>query len=42
MAGEILYPNQSTAAIATPVGGHTGETLACKKASDKPSFAAPR
>jgi hypothetical protein len=32
IAGEILYPSHMTAAIATPVGGHTGDTFACRKA----------
>ena len=36
------YPNQSVAAMASPVGGQTGETLICRKANDKPSFAAQK
>src|SRR2546429_5155325 len=38
--GAARYPNQNTIAMATPVGGQTGETLALRKASERPSLAA--
>src|SRR5438552_10373304 len=38
--GTARYPNQNTTAMATPVGGQTGETLALRKASERPSLAA--
>src|SRR5438034_11057085 len=38
--GAARYPNQNTTAMATPVGGQTGETLALRKATDRPSLAA--
>jgi hypothetical protein len=37
--GVARYPNQSSAAIATPAGGHTGDTLTFTNANDNPSFA---
>ena len=40
IAGHTRTPNSSTAASAIPVGGQTGEALACTKAKCSPSLPA--
>ncbi len=40
MPGQARRPKYSSAAIAMPVGGHTGLVLACSNASDSPRRAA--
>jgi hypothetical protein len=41
-AGQTLNPSNSTAASARPVGGQTGDALACKNASESPNLPAAK
>jgi hypothetical protein len=41
-AGHILGPRRSSAAMAIPVGGHTGVMTPCPTARFRPSFAPPK